>query len=215
MMDIDFSHPIVQSFFIFSVTALVPFLLVSATCFTRYVIVLSLLRTALGLQQTPPNIVIISMAIFMSFFTMTPVVGEIKKSSYDQFKQGLITQAESVDNGLSVFSDFLSRKVNDSDYDFVENLSEREEDDYEIIGYNLSVLIPAFMLSELKAAFQFSFIIFLPFLLIDLIVASVLMALGMIMLPPISISLPVKLLIFVLVDGWTLVVGSLIQGFGM
>ncbi|MFD1878466.1 flagellar biosynthetic protein FliP [Vibrio chagasii] len=151
----------------------------------------------------------------MSFFTMTPVVGEIKKSSYDQFKQGLITQAESVDNGLSVFSDFLSRKVNDSDYDFVENLSEREEDDYEIIGYNLSVLIPAFMLSELKAAFQFSFIIFLPFLLIDLIVASVLMALGMIMLPPISISLPVKLLIFVLVDGWTLVVGSLIQGFGM
>ena len=147
--------------------------------------------------------------------TMTPVVGEIKKSSYDQFKQGLITQAESVDNGLSVFSDFLSRKVNDSDYDFVENLSEREEDDYEIIGYNLSVLIPAFMLSELKAAFQFSFIIFLPFLLIDLIVASVLMALGMIMLPPISISLPVKLLIFVLVDGWTLVVGSLIQGFGM
>ncbi|MEZ8236015.1 flagellar type III secretion system pore protein FliP [Vibrio lentus] len=214
-MNIDFSHPIIQSFFIFSITALIPVLLVSATCFTRYVIVLSLLRTALGLQQTPPNIVIISMAIFMSMFTMTPLIGEIKQSSYDQFKRGVITQEESIENGLSVFSDFLSRKVEDSDYDFVKSLSSENEDRFDIIGHDLSLLIPAFMLSELKAAFQFSFVIFLPFLLIDLIVASILMALGMIMLPPISISLPVKLLIFILVDGWTLVVGSLIQGFGI
>lgn len=213
-MNIDLSHPIIQSFFIFSITALIPLILVSATCFTRYVIVLSLLRTALGLQQTPPNIVIISMAIFMSMFTMTPLIGEIKQSSYDPFQKGIITQEESIDNGLSVFSDFLSRKVSDSEYDFVKSLAPEDDIDLDIIGHDLSVLIPAFMLSELKAAFQFSFVIFLPFLLIDLIVASILMALGMIMLPPISISLPIKLLIFVLVDGWTLVVGSLIQGFG-
>ncbi|MCG7489139.1 flagellar type III secretion system pore protein FliP [Vibrio sp. Of14-4] len=214
-MSIDFSHPVIQSVLLFSLAALIPLLLVSATCFTRYVIVLSLLRTALGLQQTPPNIVIISMAMFMSFFTMTPLIGDIKQSAYDPYTRGEIIQEESIDIGLKTFSKFIYERVDDSDYDFIKNLTEESSQNFNIIGYDLTILIPAFMLSELKAAFQFAFIIFLPFILIDLIVASILMALGMIMLPPISISLPVKLLIFVLVDGWTLIVGSLIKGFGI
>ncbi|MYM60615.1 EscR/YscR/HrcR family type III secretion system export apparatus protein [Vibrio sp. OCN044] len=214
-MSIDFSHPVIQSVLLFSLAALIPLLLVSATCFTRYVIVLSLLRTALGLQQTPPNIVIISMAMFMSFFTMTPLIGDIKQSAYDPYTRGEIIQEESIDIGLKTFSKFIYERVDDSDYDFIKNLTEESSQNFNIIGYDLTILIPAFMLSELKAAFQFAFIIFLPFILIDLIVASILMALGMIMLPPISISLPVKLLIFLLVDGWTLIVGSLIKGFGI
>ncbi|WP_318468250.1 flagellar type III secretion system pore protein FliP [Photobacterium leiognathi] len=215
-MDLNLTHPIIQSFFLLSASAFIPILLVSVTCFTRYVIVISLLRTALGLQQTPPNIVVISIALFMTIFTMTPVYHDIKESSYDLYKSGEITESEAIDSGLETFSSFLISKTAEKDYYFIQSLREYKNSDNEVkesIVDDLTTLIPAFMLSELKAAFQFAFVIFLPFLLIDLIVASVLMALGMIMLPPISISLPVKLLIFVLIDGWTLLVGSLIRGF--
>ncbi len=186
----------------------------SATCFTRYVIVISLLRTALGLQQTPPNVVVISIAMFMSIFTMAPVFQEVKSVSYDEFTAGgSISQEKAIEDGVNVFTEFLVSKTSEKDYHFVKSLrrGEKEFGDSQIV--ELMTLIPAFMLSELKAAFQFAFVIFLPFLLIDLIVASLLMALGMIMLPPVSISLPIKLLVFVLIDGWTLLVGSLIKGF--
>ncbi|QUJ68527.1 flagellar type III secretion system pore protein FliP [Photobacterium sp. GJ3] len=210
-MDIDLTHPIVQSFFLLTASAFIPVLLVSVTCFTRYVIVISLLRTALGLQQTPPNIVVISIALFMSIFTMAPVYQDVKSVSYDQYVSGDISQQEAIDKGVESFSEFLISKTSEKDYYFVKSLNTQQIENEKIL--ELTTLIPAFMLSELKAAFQFAFVIFLPFLLIDLIVASVLMALGMIMLPPISISLPIKLLIFVLIDGWTLLVGSLIRGF--
>lgn len=215
-MELDLAHPIIQSFFLLSASAFVPILLVSATCFTRYVIVISLLRTALGLQQTPPNIVVISIALFMTVFTMTPVFHDVKESSYDLYQSGEFTQSEAIDSGITVFSEFVISKTSEKDYYFIQSLRNQEDiapsAEPSVIN-DLVTLIPAFMLSELKAAFQFAFVIFLPFLLIDLIVASVLMALGMIMLPPISISLPIKLLIFVLIDGWTLLVGSLIRGF--
>ncbi|UTM58481.1 flagellar type III secretion system pore protein FliP [Photobacterium sp. CCB-ST2H9] len=210
-MDIDLTHPIVQSFFLLTASAFIPVLLVSATCFTRYVIVISLLRTALGLQQTPPNIVVISIALFMSIFTMAPVYQDVKSVSYDKYLSGDITQQEAIEKGIDTFSEFLISKTSEKDYYFVKSLNSQQTENETLL--ELTTLIPAFMLSELKAAFQFAFVIFLPFLLIDLIVASVLMALGMIMLPPISISLPIKLLIFVLIDGWTLLVGSLIRGF--
>ncbi|MEZ8082553.1 flagellar type III secretion system pore protein FliP [Enterovibrio norvegicus] len=215
-MELDLTHPIIQSFLLLSASAFVPILLVSATCFTRYVIVISLLRTALGLQQTPPNIVVISIALFMTVFTMTPVYHDVKESSYDLYKSGELTQSEALESGITVFSEFIISKTSEKDYYFIQSLRSKEDMSSDIessIINDLATLIPAFMLSELKAAFQFAFVIFLPFLLIDLIVASVLMALGMIMLPPISISLPIKLLIFVLIDGWTLLVGSLIRGF--
>ncbi|MBE1277714.1 flagellar type III secretion system pore protein FliP [Enterovibrio baiacu] len=213
-MDIDLTHPIVQSFIFVTASAFVPLLLVSVTSFTRYLIVLSLLRTALGLQQTPPNIVVISLALFMSVFTMAPVYMDIKSESYDKYNEGIVSQDVAIDNGVSAFSEYLTSKTTEKDYYFVKSLGQSEDNSAQsILPNELAVLIPAFMLTELKAAFQFAFIIFLPFVLIDLIVASVLMALGMIMLPPISISLPVKLLVFVLIDGWTLLVGSLISGF--
>lgn len=215
-MELDLTHPIIQSFLLLSASAFIPILLVSATCFTRYVIVISLLRTALGLQQTPPNIVVISIALFMTVFTMTPVYHDVKESSYDLYKSGELTQTEAIDSGITVFSEFIISKTSEKDYYFIQNLrnqEDRQPDAKKTVLDDLATIIPAFMLSELKAAFQFAFVIFLPFLLIDLVVASVLMALGMIMLPPISISLPIKLLIFVLIDGWTLLVGSLIRGF--
>ncbi|EGQ8315796.1 TPA: flagellar type III secretion system pore protein FliP [Vibrio cholerae] len=215
-MELDLTHPIIQSFLLLSASAFIPILLVSATCFTRYVIVISLLRTALGLQQTPPNIVVISIALFMTVFTMTPVYHDVKESSYDLYKSGELTQSEAIDSGITVFSEFIISKTSEKDYYFIQNLrnqEDRQPDAKKTVLDDLATIIPAFMLSELKAAFQFAFVIFLPFLLIDLVVASVLMALGMIMLPPISISLPIKLLIFVLIDGWTLLVGSLIRGF--
>ncbi|ENM5767543.1 flagellar type III secretion system pore protein FliP [Vibrio mimicus] len=215
-MELDLTHPIIQSFLLLSASAFIPILLVSATCFTRYVIVISLLRTALGLQQTPPNIVVISIALFMTVFTMTPIYHDVKESSYDLYKSGELTQSEAIDSGITVFSEFIISKTSEKDYYFIQNLrnqEDRQPDAKKTVLDDLATIIPAFMLSELKAAFQFAFVIFLPFLLIDLVVASVLMALGMIMLPPISISLPIKLLIFVLIDGWTLLVGSLIRGF--
>ncbi|ELV8802114.1 EscR/YscR/HrcR family type III secretion system export apparatus protein [Vibrio vulnificus] len=215
-MELDLTHPIIQSFLLLSASAFIPILLVSATCFTRYVIVISLLRTALGLQQTPPNIVVISIALFMTVFTMTPVYHDVKESSYDLYKSGELTQSDAIDSGITVFSQFIISKTSEKDYYFIHNLrnqEDRQPDEKKTVLDDLATIIPAFMLSELKAAFQFAFVIFLPFLLIDLIVASVLMALGMIMLPPISISLPIKLLIFILIDGWTLLVGSLIRGF--
>lgn len=212
-MELDLTHPIVQSFLLLTASAFIPVILVSATCFTRYVIVISLLRTALGLQQTPPNVVVISIALFMSVFTMAPVYQDVKSSSYDRFQVGEITQQHAIEEGMSVFSEFLVSKTSEKDYYFIKSLRQQEQEAEVSPLSDLTTLIPAFMLSELKAAFQFAFVIFLPFLLIDLIVASVLMALGMIMLPPISISLPIKLLVFVLIDGWTLLVGSLIRGF--
>jgi len=194
-------------------SAFIPILLVSVTCFTRFVIVLSLLRTALGLQQTPPNIVIIAICLFMTFFTMAPTYNDIKAVSYDRYQSGELTQPEAINTGLHEFNNFLLSKTDEQDYYFVRGLQNENLLNSVDGTFELLTLIPAFILSELKVAFQFAFVIFLPFLLIDLIVASILMALGMIMLPPISISLPIKLLIFVLIDGWSLVVGSLISGF--
>ena len=179
---------------------------------SRYVIVLSLLRTALGLANS---------AEYCHYFN-----GNVHEFHYDTVDWrhkaiGLRSIYSGRDNTRRIyrywfrktFSKFIYERVDDSDYDFIKNLTEESSQNFNIIGYDLTILIPAFMLSELKAAFQFAFIIFLPFILIDLM--AILMALGMIMLPPISISLPVKLLIFVLVDGWTLIVGNLMKGFGI
>ncbi|MCE2597128.1 EscR/YscR/HrcR family type III secretion system export apparatus protein [Motilimonas cestriensis] len=211
----DMSHPVVQNFSYILLLSFIPIILVSLTSFTRYVIVLSLMRTALGLQQTPPNIVIIALAFFMSLFSMSPLLVEIQTGPYENFQTGKYDYNTFISESYASVKSFIVSKTDYSDYEFVASLGSNPlfakqnlDDDVEFI-----VLAPAFMLTELKAAFQFAFVIFIPFVLIDLVVASILMALGMIMLPPVSISLPVKLLVFILVDGWTLLIGGLVSSF--
>ncbi len=215
---------LVQMVAILTILSLAPSILVMMTSFTRIIVVLSFLRTAIGIQQTPPNTVMISLALFLTFFIMAPTL----QATYDNAVKPLI--AEEIDEitaferGIEPFRAFMLRHVRESDLVLFTELSktgpyEKPE------AIPLQIIIPAFMISELRRAFEIGFMLFLPFLVIDLVVASVLMALidmvtasilmsmGMMMLPPVMISLPFKIIFFVLVDGWHLVAGSLIQSF--
>ncbi|NVJ62248.1 MAG: flagellar type III secretion system pore protein FliP [Gammaproteobacteria bacterium] len=188
----------------------IPLLLVACTTFTRFVIVFSMLRFALGLQQTPPNIVIISLSVFLSLFVMKEPLTEVYDQSVTPYLSDTITAEEAFDKGKIVFTRFMSSYTNPDDlalfvtYDKKEMPESVEEVDF-------FHLVPAFLLSELKTAFKIGFMIFIPFLLVDLIVSSVLMSLGMIMLPPITVSLPIKIMLFVIIDGWNLVVQTLLM----
>ncbi|UAA37581.1 flagellar type III secretion system pore protein FliP [Paraneptunicella aestuarii] len=191
-----------------TVLSFVPAALIAMTAFTRIVIVLSLLRQALGLMQTPPNIVIITLAFFLTWFAMQPVFSEAKELALKPYLSDEITFVEAVEKGFEPFRSFMIQQTREEDFAAVLNMASAQPP-AEAKDIELSHLIPAFMLSELKTAFQIAFVIFIPFLLIDLIVASTLMALGMIMVPPISIALPIKIMLFILVDGWSLVTQSL------
>jgi flagellar biosynthetic protein FliP len=182
------------------------------TAFARIVIVLSLLRQALGLMQTPPNLVIITLSFFLTWFAMQPVFSQAKNDALIPYLQQQVSLTEALDKGFSPFRDFMISQTREEDFDAVLSMAnadvpERPED---VLTEHL---IPAFLLSELKTAFQIAFVIFIPFLLIDLVVASTLMALGMIMVPPISIALPIKIMLFILIDGWTLITQSLLSSF--
>lgn len=195
-----------------TVLSLAPAILIAMTSFTRIVIVLSMLRHAFGMQQTPPNTVIVSLALFLTTFNMMPALQQINEAALKPYLEGQIESKTAMDEGLAPLKEFMVRQTREEDLMLMVEISnsERPEKISDIGTFNL---IPAFMLSELKTAFQIGFVIFLPFLLIDFVVASVLMSMGMLMVPPMMISLPIKVLMFVLIDGWNLVVYSLLNSF--
>lgn len=201
-----------QLLFILTILTLAPSLLIMMTGFTRILIVLSFIRNALGLQQTPPNQVIIGLAMFLTFFVMAPIATEVNSEAIQPYVREEITQDVAIERGMEPIRSFMFKETRDKDLGLflnMKNISKVNSLD-EIPTH---VLIPAFIISELKTAFQIGFIIYIPFLVIDMVVASTLMAMGMMMLPPVIISLPFKILLFVLVDGWNLIVKSLVLGF--
>lgn len=192
--------------------SLAPSILIMMTSFTRIIIVLSLLRNALGTQQAPPNQVLVGIAIFLTVFIMAPVGTEINKTAYQPLINGQITTQQACTNAMKPLREFMFRQTEKTSMKTFLNMA-RMKDVSSLDSIPSSVLIPAFITSELKRAFMMGFIIYLPFLIIDIIVSSTLMSMGMMMLPPTMISLPLKLALFVLVDGWSLTVQSLVQSF--
>lgn len=191
-----------------SLLSLVPAALVAMTSFTRIIVTLSFLRHALGMPETPPNMVLITLAMFLTYFTMAPTLEQSHRDGVAPFLDGKISTAQAFERGFAPLKTFMVAHVRDEDLAAVSELA-RIPLAEEPANVPMRVLVPAFMLSELRAAFVAGFIIFLPFLLIDLIVAAVLMALGMMMVPPVSISLPLKVMLFVLIDGWSLLLRAL------
>ncbi len=202
----------IQIIILLTILTLAPAILIMMTSFTRLVIVFSLLRHALGIQQSPPNQVIIGLSLFLTFFIMSPVFMRINQTALEPYMQGELTQETALKEAIVPLRDFMLKNVREKDLELFIRLSkiEKPESKDDIPTYTV---IPAFVTSELKTAFQIGFLIYLPFLVIDVVVASVLMSMGMMMLPPIMISMPFKLILFVLVDGWYLLVGSLVQSF--
>ncbi|GLS51111.1 flagellar biosynthetic protein FliP [Methylobacterium gnaphalii] len=196
-----------------TVLALAPSVLVMATSFTRIVVVLSILRSALGTQTAPPNAVIVSLALFLTAFVMAPVGKEAYRNGIEPLVAGQITQAVAFERASAPFKTFMLKNVREKDLKlFLDMAKVPVPAGPEAVG--LEVVTPAFMISELRRAFEIGFLLFIPFLIIDLVVASILMAVGMMMVPPATVALPFKLIFFVLVDGWTLVAGSLVQSYG-
>lgn len=202
----------IKIFLALTVLSLAPAILIAMTSFTRIVIVLSMLRHAFGMQQTPPNTVIVSLALFLTTFNMMPSIQQIHENAVKPYLDGKIEPKLALTEGFAPLKDFMVRQTREEDLMLMVEISksERPKKVDDISSLNL---IPAFMLSELKSAFQIGFVVFLPFLLIDFVVASVLMSMGMLMVPPMMISLPIKVLMFVLIDGWNLVVYSLLNSF--
>ena len=192
--------------------SLAPSILVMVTSFTRIVVVFSFLRTALGLQQTPPNSVLISLALFLTFFIMSPVFEKAYEDGLKPLMEEKITEEQAIEPIVKPFHRFMLGNVREKDLDLFADIAKVEEIKTPE-ETPLKVLVPAFMISELKRAFEIGFLIYIPFLIIDMVVASTLMSMGMMMLPPVLVSLPFKLVFFVLVDGWYLIVGSLVRSF--
>ncbi|OUT89738.1 MAG: flagellar biosynthetic protein FliP [Micavibrio sp. TMED27] len=203
---------IVQMVILLTVLSLAPSILIMMTSFTRIVVVLSFLRTAIGIQQTPPNTVMISLAMFLTFFIMAPTL----EASYELGVKPLINEEideiTAFERGIVPFKAFMLKHAREDDLRLFMELSKTEAPE-EIMDTPLQIVIPSFMISELRRAFEIGFMLFLPFLIIDLVTASILMAMGMMMLPPVTVSLPFKIVFFVLVDGWHLISGSLIKSF--
>ena len=195
-----------------TVLSLAPGILVMMTSFTRIVIVLGFVRTALATNQMPPNQVIIGLSLFLTLFVMSPTIGEINEQAVQPYMNGEITQVEALSRAAVPMKEFMAKHTREEDLLlFLEYTGDEKPENVQDIP--LTALIPAFAISELKTAFQMGFMIFIPFLIIDMIVSSVLMSMGMLMLPPVMISLPFKILLFILVDGWHLVVQSLLASF--
>ena len=207
------TNRIIQLVALITVLSLAPSILVMMTSFTRIVVVLSFLRSALGIQQTPPNSVLISLALFLTAFVMMPTFELIYDEAIEPLVADEITEMQALDLAADPVRSFMLEHVRPHDLALFMDLSDAEPI-AEPEETPLRALIPAFMISELKRAFEIGFLLFLPFLVIDMVVASILMSMGMMMLPPIMISLPFKLIFFVLVDGWYLVAGSLVQSYG-
>ena len=190
----------------------IPAIILVMTSFTRIIIVLGFVRNALSTQQSPPNQVLIGLALFMTLFIMQPVYSNVNTNAIQPYIKEEITQEQAIEIGSKPIKDFMLNQTREKDLALFYQASklEKPEDRYEV---PFNVLVPAFIISELKSAFQMGFLIFVPFIVIDMVVASILMSMGMFMLPPVTISLPFKILLFVMADGWNLVVKSLIQSF--
>lgn len=195
-----------------SLLALAPAFLVMMTSFTRIIVVLSFLRSALGTQQSPPNQVLIGLALFLTVFVMTPVYREINEQAIKPYLSNQITQEQAQEQGARPLRSFMLKQTREKDLALFVGLA-RIEQPQNADAVPLRVVVPAFIISELKTAFQMGFLLYVPFLVIDMVVASTLMSVGMFMLPPVMISLPFKILLFVMVDGWYLVVKSLVESF--
>jgi flagellar biosynthetic protein FliP len=204
---------LIQLVLLITVLSLAPSVLIMVTSFTRLVVIFSLLRNAIGTQQSPPNSVLVSLALFLTFFIMQPALETAYNDAVRPLLNEEITEEEAFYAGVAPFRTFMLRHVRDKDVALFMNIA-RVESASNVDDIPLRVLVPAFMISELKRAFEIGFLLFIPFLVVDMVVASVLMSMGMMMLPPIMISLPFKIIFFVLVDGWYLVVGSVVQSFG-
>lgn len=217
----DGAFGVVELLFLVTLIALTPSILIMMTSFTRIIIVLSFMRSALGTQQSPPNQVLVGMALFLSLYIMQPVLSTINEQAYQPYKEGIITQQEFLDTAAVPLKEFMLRQTYTDDLNLFLSLSRdgrtagalivNGPEDLTEIG--LEVIVPSFMTSELKRAFNIGFLLFIPFLIIDLVVSSTLMSMGMVMLPPSMIALPFKIMMFVLVDGWGLLFGNLVKGF--
>lgn len=202
----------VQVLIMLTILTLAPSIVIMTTAFIRIVIVLSLTRQAIGTASLPPNQVIVGLALILTFFVMSPTLSKINETAYQPYMKNVITQQQAIDNSLVPIRDFMFKQTHESELALFVKLSkiEKPKNKNDVPTY---VLIPSFILSELKTAFKIGFVIFLPFLVIDLVVASVLVSMGMMFLPPTTIAMPFKLIMFVMVDGWFLVTKSLIEGF--
>ena len=207
----DFA-PVLRTFVILTMMSFVPALLIGLTSFTRIIIVLALLRHALGIPQTPPNSVLITLAIFLTFFSMGPVIDEIDSRALRPYISQTITATQAIDNAEGPIREFMIRQTRETDLQAVIEMA-RAPQPKALEDIKFTHLSTAFLLSELKTAFQIGFVIFLPFLLMDLVVSAILMSLGMIMLPPTVVSLPLKILLFILIDGWVLISRTLLGSF--
>lgn len=201
--------------FLTTIITLLPSILVMMTSFTRIIISLSFLRSAMGTQQNPPNLVLIGIALFLTLFIMNPVLTDIQNNAYEPYRQQTITQEQAIDRAQVPLKQFMIRQTEQSSMDLfcdmakVDSATNLEE----AMQLPMRVIIPAYMTSELKRAFMIGFFLYIPFMLIDIVVSSTLMSMGMIMLPPAMISMPFKLLLFITVDGWQLMFSTLAQGF--
>ncbi len=206
------SNDTLDIIYLMTVIVLIPSILIMTTCFTRIIIVLSILRNALGLQQTPPNQVLIGTALFLTLFIMSPAIGQIRDEAYIPYKNDKISQEEMFNRAMQPLREFMLRNTKAENLNFFLDVSESERpENYQDIP--TTVIIPAFITSELTRAFLMGFLLYLPFLVIDIVVASTLTSMGMVMLPPTLISMPFKLMLFVLVNGWQLTFQTLITGF--
>ncbi len=204
----------IQILALMTMLTFLPALIMMMTAFTRIIVVFAILRQALGLQQTPSNQVLMGLALFLTLFIMTPVIERVNTAAVQPYMKGELAPLEAVQAAAAPFRDFMTMQTRESDLELFMRLSKTPRvSSVEEIPF--TVLVPAFVTSELKTAFQIGFMLFIPFLVIDLVVASVLMAMGMMMLSPVIISLPFKIMLFVLVDGWVMVVGTLAVSFGL
>lgn len=201
----------IQLVLMLTVLSLAPGILMTVTCFTRIIVALSLLRTGIGAPGVPPNPVLISLALFLSFFIMAPTFEQAWAQGVKPYTEGRISEAAAMERTVQPFRAFMLTHVRDKDLKLFADLAQEKPKSREEVS--LTTLMPAFMISELRRAFEIGFLLLLPFVIIDLAVSAVLMAMGMMMLPPPAISLPIKIIFFVLVDGWALVAGSLVRSF--
>jgi flagellar biosynthetic protein FliP len=208
----EIDNPLMETFLIISFLSFLPAVLIMFTSFTRIVVVLGFLRHAFGGQNTPPTPVIIGLSLFLTFFVMSPTINAINENALTPYIEEEVAFSEAIDEAVTPLKKFMLQQTRQKDIALFVSLSKKDmpESPEEL---SMSVLVPAFAISELKTAFEIGFLLFLPFLVVDMVVASILLSMGMMMLPPVMISLPFKLLLFVLVDGWNLVVGSMMRSF--
>jgi len=208
----NLNDPVIEVFLIISFLSFLPAILVMFTSFTRIVVVLSFLRQAIGAQQVPPNPVVIGLGLFLTFFIMSPTIDAVMKNAVNPYLDKKITMKQAADQAAPPLKEFMLKQTREKDIALFLNIAKLAVPATPA-ELPMRIVAPAFAISELKTAFEIGFLIYLPFLIIDLVVASVLLSMGMMMLPPVLISLPFKLLLFVLVDGWNLVVGTLVRSF--